>query len=372
MSLLDSAGRIASADWLSGASLPVGLAPVLGSDVVFPSQQRFDGRLTFIDRLGLDRVSAAPLATPTERVVSFSALGKAQDAPQPTSAYRPNPQDAYRLDDGTWLVTRPEPRRGTSNHDVGPAQSLSTGGEGDDVVRIDPANGRILGRLDLSSMRDEGLWARPTRFAELDDSMLAVGLWHLSGDYRHAGPGRIALFDSERMTLSQRIELAPLVNCGEVAVYNDTLFVLCRGTPFGTRSERQTSAGLVQLAWNNGQLEERRRFHARVPSQAPSLGLLPLSHDRVVFVAEGDLRAAETDTLFSYDFSTETTTHLYQSRAAFTLGAPVADDDSLFLPLANEGLVVLPLSPAHTEPVSAMPTTCRKLPLRALSWLPGS
>ncbi len=369
ISLLDASGRIASADWLSGATLPVGLAPVLGSDVVFPSEQRYQGRLTFIDRLGLDRITAVEIGVPTQNVVSFSTVGVTQSSQHRNATYRPNPQDAFRLSDGTWLVTRPEPKRGSASGDPGAAEGPSSAGDGDDIVRLDPASGDLLGRLDLSTLRDDGLWARPARFAPLGGSLLAVGLWHLSGDYQVAGPGRIALMDYARWALVQNVDLTPFANCGEVAAYADTLFVLCRGTPFATPDQRQGSSGIVQLTWAEGRLGERRRFHPRVPTEAPSLGLLPLSRDRVLFVAEGDFLTDESDALFVYDFSSDTATRIYQARAAFVLGAPVGDGETLYLPLADAGLVVLPTAASSQEIRNALPTTCRKLPLRALSWL---
>jgi hypothetical protein len=345
----------------------------LSGDVVLPTDP-VPGELVILERLGADLLTR--IAVPSGEVLAQYDLEGGAEPSAP--AYRANPQDALRLPDGDFLVSRHEP-----NFDDGAGELR----RGNDLVFIDAKQGRITERLALDAFNvtadgDAAIYARPGRMTWRADRIV-VGLARLDRRFEKAGPGAVLVVDWPSRAI-HLVELAGLTNCGIVAPVpgSDSLTaVLCAGTTFSKPEERRAEAGLA-LVDTSGATPTvttilRAADHPAMPP--PQLGLVSIDAGRVAFLSLS-LDAERTDALVLADLRTGESAVIgrYPLRGddallGFNLGPGVwvPETGLLVVPSATDGAlcfsVASGLDTEALEPKEVSP--CRRLPAREIARL---
>lgn len=327
IALLDADGTLITEAWLDSGTTPPGITAALSGDVSLPSSPFDPCVVPVIDRYGTDVVSfldscAGGVRRQVEVGVSFSA----------------NPRDVLRLGESEAWVTR---------HGVNPRVEVDDPARGNDVLVIDWESGRVLSRIDLSVADEGGRFALPDRMMLVQGAGLTrviVGLARLSADFREPGPGAIASIDPETRAVSVHL-LDGLTNCGEIDVIEERVVVTCVGPTYVvTDEERRPMAGLVALELGtDGTLHEVAAWRAAEHPSAPvpSGPTIPLSPDRWLTTARGDLLADVPDRVLLFESGAEPEPFLGVEAPAFSIGDGVYDPthDLLLLPDASIGAV---------------------------------
>lgn len=357
--LLDADGAMVREAWLDTGTAAPGLVAALSGDVVLAS--RAPGRcvLGVIDRSGTDVVTLLDACASEPRAVQID-VGPSFDA---------NPQDVLAIDDTRALVSR---------HDPSLRPSAGELERGNDLLAVDWRQGRVLSRVDLSALDlvdGERTYARPGRMVRLErgaHAVVVIGLARLSEDFMRAGAGAAAVLDAATMRVSE-VALDGLVNCAEVdAAPGDpaVAIVTCQGASFGDAEARRAGAGVAALELGeDGAVIVRSAWRAADHAEGPVFNTwsVPLSAERVVTVAMGDVRQGLGDVAGVIDLGRGEATLLVEAAEAFVLGDGAYDADArlLLLPDAHDGTVrrfVLSDPPRELEPVEA--SSCRGLPPR--------
>jgi len=367
IALLDADGALLTEAYLDSGSASPGLAAALSGDVSLPTEAPGAGRLYWLDRLGVDLVGEADLATG-----ALSQYATTPTAVPGEAAFRANPHDVLALPDGRWLVSRYEPNY---------ASDASELDRGNDLVLLDPASHALLGRVGLEALDEDVVgpdgtvptYARPDRMV-LRAGRVVVGLARLSVDFKIAAPGAVAVVDADTGELQTTL-LSGLEGCGELAPARDDgtrVFVACAGPTYTDLRGRRDGAGVASLhiptsGPAEGEWIWRAAEHPELPP--PTEALVPL-HDDVVFVVSmGDSTAGERDRLLRLELGDGTGAIVYESPEAFDLGpgAVSPGGDFLLLPDAVSGVLRFDIvgdTLATPSTIDASP--CRRLPAREL------
>ncbi|MCZ7677427.1 MAG: hypothetical protein M5U28_01080 [Sandaracinaceae bacterium] len=357
--LLEADGSMLREAWLDTGTAAPGLVATLSGDVVLASSPPAPCVLTVIDRSGTDVVTLID-ACASEPSITQIDVGPTFEA---------NPQDVLVVDGARALVSRHEPSLHPS------AAELE---RGNDLLAVDWRDGRVLSRVDLSALDavdGERAYARPARMVRLRRGArdaIVVGLARLSEDFMRAGPGAVAVLDTATMRASE-VALEGLVNCGEVDAAPGepaVAIVTCQGASFGDAEERRAGAGVAALELGeDGGVVVRSAWRAADHPESPVFNTwsVPLSGERVVTVAMGDLRQGVGDALGLVDLSSGEATLLFEAGTAFVLGDGAYDAGArlLLLPDAHEGTIrrfEMSEPPRELSPVEA--SSCRGLPPR--------
>ncbi len=312
----------------SGTVAP-GLSAALSGDVVLPSVSPSRDTLFVLDRFGTDVIS--DIALPSGEVRAQTPVG---------AAFRGNPQDLFVTRGERW-VTRFQP-------------NLSAAGgaleRGNDLVLLEDGVVRESLSLDADTTTDAGevLYGRPSRAAVAGDRVV-VGLARLSADFMLTGPGAVAVVDIASRE-SAVLPLADLSGCGSVTAESDErVFVLCVGPAFGERDARAAASAIVELVREGDSFVELRRV--TVGTTRPfSNGLIVVDAQTVWVVAAGELDG-EADALVSVNLETGASRELHRATDAFTLGQGATRGDKVYVPDAENGLLVFSREGALLERV---------------------
>lgn len=347
----------------------------LGGDVTLPTDP-VPGELVVLERLGADRLTRLRLADGA--VLGQHALDGERSSGSDAPSYRPNPQDAVRMDDGTFLVSRLEPNADPK------APTLA---QGNDLLLLDGTTGEITGRVAFAALgatvrvgdEDVEIFARPSRMTRRGDRVV-VGLAGLDRSFRVAGPGAVAVLDWPSRTL-QRVTLGGLSNCGVVAPVPGTealAAVLCAGDTFQDAEGRRPGSGvaLVDTASSTPTVTHvfRAADHPDVPP--PQLGLVALDARRVAYLSL-TLDDDRADALVLLDVPSGETKELGRypllgddALLGFNLGPGtwVPEDGVLLVPSATEGALCFDVGEGLTAvPMATVDVSpCRSLPARGI------
>ena len=192
------------------------LAQALSGDVVLPSAPQQGGELVVIDRKNAVLTFVAPASCAPRVQLSVS-----------TGGFKSNPHDVVGISAHKAYVTR-------YDTNVAPTSDPSDFDEGDDLLVIDPATPKILGRVALSgyATRVTGatIQAKPDR-AVLAGGLVYVTLNNLANDFSAAGAGRLAVIDPATDTVRSVIDLPNQTGCSGITYVATTkkLYVSCGG-----------------------------------------------------------------------------------------------------------------------------------------------
>lgn len=353
ITLLGPDGALVREGWLSSGSAPPGIVASLSGDVAIASGPITPCVVAVVDRFGTDVVSF--LDHCAGEVVSQVDVG---------SSFRANPHDVMRLDERRVLVSRHEPNPGADD----PL------GAGNDLLVVDWRDGEVLHAIDLSALDaevdGERLPARPSRVAPLG-RFVVIGLGRASLDFMVSGPGAVAVLDPESGDL-EALTLDGLEGCDEVdgAPGGDAALVTCGGPAFVQEDARRAGAGLATLALDGGEVVVRHVWRAAEHPEAPVFNAwgVPLSADRAVAVAMGDLREGVNDRVAVIDLPSGRVEPLFEAGSAFVVGDGAWDPqrELLLVPDAHEG-AARRFSGEALEPLPAAPTgPCTGLPPREI------
>lgn len=264
-------GTTLSGSFISSASAPSTLNAALSGDVVFPSS-RMQNDIVLIDRLVVSVLTFVEVET-----------AEVRDQISVRTGFDSNPQDYVELDDGTALVSRLEANRtpGEQPHDGG-----------DDLLRIDPASGAILGRVDLSEFVSDATGrARPSTMIRTDRHVF-VSLTRHSGDFREVGQAGVLVLDSRSAEVQGSFEVPGMKNCGGLTLSPDgkRLALSCGGLVNNANGSAPADSGVVEFEIFDG--DEEFTLVERARASASEWGYGPFSS--AIAYADDDLLLAKT------------------------------------------------------------------------------
>lgn len=359
ISLLTSAGALARPVCVHSTTTGSG-SSTLSNDVVLPSQPQLGGNLVLIDRGNVALTTVDPASCTITNQISVK--GGLQMA---------NPHDVVMLSATKAYVTR-------YNNDPTATDPLKAG---DDILIVQPANGTVLGHIDVSAYRapiDGGspANARPDR-ALIAAGLVAVSLNELDNNQNYA-EGRVILIDPASDRVVQSIALTGRRNCEAMDYVSDTrtLLVACGGT-FGAPSQTtESGVAVVDLSQNpavvmpsiSGQVFGSMPTNAFWIAAAPSAS----APHRAFAGTFGTFTPAAPDTVFLFDFELGTHTS-FLSSGAFALGMGAVAGDRLLIP---DGATAMPRihlydisGPGTPAEISSFPAdTTTGLPPREVGW----
>src|SRR5580765_8285852 len=141
VSLIDTQGALVRADCIHSTTAGTG-SPTISGDVVLPSQPQRGGKIVLVDRGNTALTFVDPTTCAVDR--QFSVKGGFEMA---------NPHDVVIVADGKAYVTR-------YAKNAAPADPMAAG---DDLLIIDPRDGTVGGRIDLSAYASTDFPASPDR-----------------------------------------------------------------------------------------------------------------------------------------------------------------------------------------------------------------
>jgi hypothetical protein len=366
VSLFDAAaGRLVRDDCVNSGTAQPAPALSLSGDVVLPSAPQEGRELTLIDR-GNAAITWLDPATCTAR--RQLAVGRSGG-----SSFKSLPQDLLSISPTKAYVTR-------MGKNAAPSPEADDFDEGDDILVIDPSAPAVTGRIALSGE------AIPAPTGEETQAMAGRGLVvgkhayitiasHQPG-YKKAGPGRVAIIDTETDAIVGRLELAEQKGCRQIAVDPDqnVLVVGCAGL-YADGAARVGQSAFVAF--------DLSTFPpARIAAWGPELfggrsvalerNVEMLGATRGITVVPGESKATPTDGLWIFDGTAAT--KLLDSAASYDFGLVLYDaaGQQAFLTdaaAAAPKLRVFDLaSSSPSEKPALDPSPSAGLPPRYLGW----
>jgi hypothetical protein len=368
VALLDSDGSLQTGAWLDSGTRSPGLATALSGDAVLPTRPLADGKLTVIDRLGVDALTCIDVPEGEVR----GQIPLTPDSGQSMSAFRANPRDALPLSSGRALVSRFEKNR---NPEADPLD------QGNDLVVVELDSETLKRRIALDPLDTEQhqngttlpIPARPARMVR-SGRRVVVGLARLSGDFTVAGPGAAAIVNLDTGEVT-KLPLEGLANCPEVVPVPgepNRAVIACAGPTFAQGpSGRRRAAGLAQVhVPQNGQARVEHVWRAADHPDAPVLthGAVTLGDGTLVAVAMGG--EGTGDRLVHVDLRSGGTRTVLRTDEPFVLGPGTYDPEGglLLVPDASAGVRRWRVhSGANFEPIRTVDASpCRDLGAREI------
>ena len=340
IAMLDEDFEVLDESWLNSGTTYPGLVATLSGDVVLPTRQQGNGTFSVVDRFLTDVVTQffVPSGNLSGQLRTQGDTGD--------SGFSSNPQDIIFVDEDSAWIPRYE-----SNLDPGAAPE----NQGNDLIEINPADWSPTGRrFDLSSFNTLEMvdgasvetFARPGRGVRFGSTIL-LGLDRISASFDAAGPGALAVIDTEDESILS-VELEGLESCGRVVPVPGSpskAAIACVGfsTPFGDESQIRASAGILMVdAAPGGVTVERLWKVTDEESSAIAVhGLVALDDRRVLAVANGNF-VDTTDVLYEVDLSNGTQSEVLTSEGSFTIGVAAYDAEAglLYVPDASANAVI--------------------------------
>jgi hypothetical protein len=284
------------------------------------------------------------------------------------TGYVAYPHDVVTLSASKAYVTRYE-----ENAAATPA--VNDFDDGDDLLIIDPAQPRILGRIDLKPFAPASVQPRADR-ALLAEGIVFVSLNAISGNFKTYGTGRIVMVDPVADVVTGTIDLPGAKNCGAMTYVSTArrLMVACAGS-FGDAEQADTSA-IVTIDLG----VSPPAVIAQIP--AASAGGFPFSNlslaawdgNTVIGLNPGDFSTVRPDRLWTLPIDGALPVKVFEAAEAWALGAVLADPENGRILVADGTSTGAFLrvfdfvSGAFTAGKTVKTNPAQKLPPRALAW----
>lgn len=311
VALMGLDGSTLSGSFISSASAPSSLNAALSGDVVFPSSRMKD-EIVLIDRLVVSVLTFIDVKTAEVRSQVSVRTG-----------FESNPQDYVELDDGRALVSRLEKNRSPDEERYD---------QGDDLLRLNVADGVIEGRIDLSEYAGESTGrARPSAMVRTEEHVF-VSLTRHSADFKEAGEAALLFLDAEEGRTQGAFPVPGLKNCGGLALSPDqrSLAVACGGLVSSANGSSPEASGVVVfdvIPSQTGDLSlvERYRLTADELDYGPFAPRISFASDELLWVMtygalEGEDRGRPDRIVSLSPEEGEYDVLLESSEKAFTLG----------------------------------------------------
>jgi hypothetical protein len=310
--LLDSSGEIVRAVYVDSKTELLDRA--LHDQLAIPSNPELEGVLTVLNKAPADSVL---------RIDYFNGkvLADVSTRPDEGEDFAVDPRDYLYLDESHAWVTRYEPNLEPD------AEGLSLG---DDLLLIEPDNGKLVDRIDLSSLYEDVryeaedgemvtalAYARPCSLIGLEDDQAYVGLDRLSADSQAAAPGAGLVLDLDKAKFVT-VEFGALRRCGKavaVAKKRDAVIVSCAGHPLGDRA----SSGLAYVEIGAGKGVVKYTFRPEGDTPVAIFSPVSLGGTRVVVTERGELSGGD-DALHLLDLKSGELEEIERFESANVLG----------------------------------------------------
>jgi hypothetical protein len=286
VALLTPDGRVASAAFTSSASTTAsGLSAPLSGDVEVAFGRSRSNELVLIDRQGTNVLTFIDVETAVVRAQLPVGTG-----------FESNPQDYVELEPHLAVV----PRLGENT-----LPGREPFDAGSDLLLVDPGVPAIIGSIPMP--RVAGYLPSPAAVKALGDELL-VTLHHARADFSSEADGEIAAFSVADQSLSYRLQLGGLRNCGRVeSSPSGTLWVVACTSQLdrnGASTAPETS-GLVLLDPSTKPPTERRRFAALELVAGPIQSTVEFASERtLLFKTQTALSADSDNQLVALDLET--------------------------------------------------------------------
>ncbi len=248
----DTQARVGSALWHSGSQVSAATTALSG-DAALAQTPWDDGRIVVIDRGN----AVITFWDPTNRAV--------RQIPVSTGFYS-NPQDVIPIDAHKMYVVR-------MKRNPTPSADPTDLDEGDDVLIVDPTDGKLLGRLDLAPYAAEkGLVAAGSRAVKVYGHVW-LPLQSLAADFSHQGDARILEIDPEKNIVVSKVDIQNIKNCIAMTWQEDifAFVAVCPGA-YSDKADQGAHAGVVLISPGNATPSAQVLFHASDFGGAATLG----------------------------------------------------------------------------------------------------
>jgi hypothetical protein len=355
VSLIDKQGGLVRADCVHSTTTGTGSKTISG-DVILPSQPQRGGLVVLIDRGNTALTFVNPSTCAVDR--QFSVKGGFEMA---------NPHDVVIVDDHKAYVTR-------YAKNAAPADPTAAG---DDLLIVDPGDGTVTGRIDLSAYATADFPASPDR-AIIAAGMVVVTLNRWDAATYGYGDASIVVVDPSTDQVVQNLALPGMKNCEglDYVAATKTVLVACGGS-FGSADQAQESGvAVIDMSSSPAQLA---RVIAGTTFPTPPVTFLwaiPMasasSANRAFTATLGSSSPEVPDTLYAFDFVTGAPTS-FGTAAPFNLGRPAGGNGRLLVPDADMAMPRIHVydvsgTGAPTEGTAFMADTVNGLPPREIAW----
>jgi hypothetical protein len=329
----------------------------ISGDVVLPSQPQRGGKVVLIDRGNTALTFINPDACMVDR--QFSVKGGFNLA---------NPHDVVIVSDSKAYVTRYAKN----------AAATTPTAAGDDVLIIDPRDGTITGRIDLSAYGSTAFPASPDR-AVIAAGKVVVTLnrWNAT-NYKYDA-GSVVVIDPASDQVVQQLALGGLKNCEGLhdAPAAAAVLVACGGS-FGS-SEQALESGVAVIDMSVSPARLARVVSAVAFSTPPVtfawVAPLPTSTGgatRAFTSTLGSFSPSVPDHLYQFDFVTGAAMS-FGTASPFDLGKPAVGNGRLLVPDAKASAPRVHVfdasgAGAPTETAAFVADTASGLPPREIAW----
>lgn len=307
--LLDASGAVIRDVYVESGD---GFA-ALQDTATIPSNPELEGVVTVLNRAPADTVL---------RIDYFNGKLLADVSTRPDDGGDAvDPRDYLYLDESHAWITRYAPNLEPK------AKGLSLG---DDVLLLEPRNGKLVERVDLSSLYqevsyegDDGdettatAYARPSSLIALDEGYAYVGLDRLTEDLGGAAPGAGLVLDLDKAKFAV-VELGEMRRCGKtvpVAGKRNAVIVSCAGHPLGDAA----TSGLAYVEVSKGKGVVKHSFKPGDDVPVAVFSPVSIGGTRVVATERGALNDGD-DVLHLLDLKTLAIEEIERFEAADSLG----------------------------------------------------
>jgi hypothetical protein len=355
VSLLSMQGTLVRGDCVHSMTTGTG-AKTISGDVVLPSQPQRGGEVVLIDRGN----TALTFVNPTTCAVSrqFSVKGGFNLA---------NPHDVVIVSNSKAYVTR----YGKNAAAGTPAAA------GDDVLIIDPTDGSIDGRIDLSAYASASFPASPDR-AVIAAGKVVVTLnrWNAT-NYKY-DVSSLVVIDPAGDQVVQHLALGGLKNCEalDYAAAAKTVLVACGGSFGSPEQALESGVAVVDVSTTPARVA---RIISAVAFQTPPVTFawvvaMPSASNamRAFTSTLGSFSPSVPDHLYQFDFLTGGTAS-FGTASPFDLGRPAVGNGRLLVPDAKASAPRIHIfdatgTAAPSETTAFVADSASGLPPREVAW----
>jgi len=357
VSLLDRDGNLVKDGCFNSGTGTPGLAMTLSSDVVLPTRLPPGGPVIIVDRgnaalTWLDPVTCAPLRQ--------LAVG---------TGYLAYPHDVVTLSASKAYVTRYE-------ENAAATPSAEDFDDGSDLLIIDPAQPKLLGRIDLKPFAPAGVQPRADR-ALFAEGIVFVSLNAISGDFKTYGTGRLVMVDPNTDGVTGVIDLPGVKNCGAMTYLaaEKKLLVACGGDFNDAKQADSSAIVVIDLAPSPPTMTTKIGANTVGTLPFSNLSLAAWNGSTALGLTLGDPTNHPADQLWSLPLTGTQPVKVFESAESWALGAVLADPETGRILVADGTtmtgayLRVFDVASGNFTPNKTVKTNpAQKLPPRALAW----
>jgi hypothetical protein len=358
VSIVDPAGpTLGHDDCLDSGSVTPVLSAALSGNVAFPSRPQPNGALVLIDETNSALVWLDP-----KGCRALSQLSVA-------TGFSSNPHDLVGISPTKAYVPRYE-------HNPTPSGQAGAFDQGDDLLVIDPSAQTVTGRVDLSSLAEAGVLARPDR-ALLIGGKLYVGLDEVANDLKTVGAARIAIVDPASDTVSGSIDIAGYKDCtGLDSPPGSQLLVLACLGDYNDAAHQVAQSGVLVYDLSGAMPKLIKTVPASMTGgRALGTALAALSDKWAYVSTYGDFSGTPPDQLWAIDLGAGTAQKVVDGDGVFAFGAVIVDATRKRLLVSDGGMTnprVLVYDVSQPGQPQALPSFTSNpksgLPPRLLGW----